>query len=45
MRRQQQFSCLEQGTIAEWQGAHEDEKFFTKPTDSNRELFLINDTP
>jgi hypothetical protein len=41
-RRQHQFFCLEQATIAEWQGAREGEKCVAKPTQSNRKLFLIN---
>ena len=31
-RRQHKFLCLERATIAEWQGASEDQKFVAKPT-------------
>ena len=34
--------CLEQATIAEGQGASEDQKFFAKTTQLNMNLFLAN---
>jgi len=34
--------CLERATIAEWQGASEDQKFVAKPTQSNMILFFAN---
>jgi hypothetical protein len=34
--------CLEQATIAEWQGASEDQKFVAKPTRLNMNLFFAN---
>ena len=34
--------CLERATIAEWQGASEDQKFVAKLTQSNMNLFLAN---
>jgi hypothetical protein len=34
--------CLERATIAEWQGASEDQKFVAKPTQLNMNLFLAN---
>jgi hypothetical protein len=41
-RKRQQLFSLEQATIAQWQAAREDKKFVAKPTQSNRNLFLIN---
>ena len=41
-RRQHKFLCLERATIAEWQGASEDQKFVAKPTQSNITLFFAN---
>ena len=34
--------CLERATIAEWQGASEDQKFVAKPTRLNMTLFFVN---
>ena len=39
-RRHHKFLCLEQETIAEWQGAREDQKFVATPTQSNMNLFV-----
>jgi hypothetical protein len=39
-RSQHQFLCLEQGAIAEWQGAREDKKFVTQPTQSSRDYYI-----
>ena len=41
-RRQHKFLRLERATIAEWQGASEDQKFVAKPTQSNMTLFFTN---
>ena len=41
-RRQHKFLCLERATIAEWQGASEDQKFVAKPTRLNMTLFFSN---
>jgi hypothetical protein len=41
-RRQHQFFCPKQATIGEWQEPREDKKLVAKPTQSNRNLFLIN---
>ncbi|MCP5508929.1 MAG: hypothetical protein H7A39_00740 [Chlamydiales bacterium] len=42
-RRQRKFFPLERAVIAGWQGASEDQKFAAKPTQSNMNLFFIND--
>jgi O-6-methylguanine DNA methyltransferase len=41
-RRQHNFLCLERATIADRQGANEDQKFVAKPTQLNMNLFLAN---
>jgi hypothetical protein len=41
-RRQHKFFCLERVTIADRQGAREDQKFVAKPTQLNMNLFLAN---
>jgi hypothetical protein len=41
-RRQHKFLCLERATIANRQGAIEDQRFVAKPTQSNMNLFFTN---
>jgi hypothetical protein len=39
-RKKHQFLCLQQETIAEWEGAREDKKFVAKPIYSKQEFIF-----